>query len=169
MLEKKTVGFITHSSLGLKDARKHVAKPLCFLFNQLLTEHLFLTNLSVPTCFLFSKKDGPEDQIHYRPNSLPGALAKIFEILLRDQILANLGRIGCLHQHSLDIEKKFQLQMLFYTAMKKSDMISIKNIVTGAFLDLSKAFGSISHPIYLHESKFLGFSEQAKPVLNLEL
>ena len=40
-----------------------------------------------------------------------------------------------------------------------------KNIVTGAFLDLSKAFDSISHPILLHKTKLLGLSEQAKTIL----
>ena len=45
-------------------------------------------------------------------------------------------------------------------------MISIKkNIVTGAFLDLSKAFDSISHPTLLHKTKLLGFSEQSNAIL----
>ena len=71
-----------------------------------------------------------------------------------------------MQQHSLDTEKKCQLQMLFYIALKKSDMISIKkNIVTGAFLDLSKVFDSISHPTLLHKTKLLGFSAQANTIL----
>ena len=36
------------------------------------------------------KKDDPEDPINYRPILLTGALAKDFEIFLRDQILAYL-------------------------------------------------------------------------------
>ena len=56
--------------------------------------------------------------------------------------------------------------MLFYIALKKSDLISMKkNIITGAFLDLSKAFESISHPTLLHKTKFLCFSEQANTIL----
>ena len=70
-----------------------------------------------------------------------------------------------MQQHSLDIEKKCQLQMLFYIALKKSDTISIKNIVTGSFLDLSKAFDSISHPIRLHKTKLLCSIEQANTIL----
>ena len=44
-------------------------------------------------------------------------------------------------------------------------MISIKNITTGAFLDLSKAFASISHPTLLHKTKLLVLSEQASIIL----
>ena len=59
--------------------------------------------------------------------------------------------MGFLQQHSLDIEKKCQQQMLFYIALKKKH--------TGVFLDLSNAFVSISHPILLHKTKHIGFSE----------
>ena len=54
--------------------------------------------------------------------------------------------------------------MLFYIALKKSGMISIK-IATGAFLDLSKAFDSISHPALLLKTKLLVLSEQASTIL----
>ena len=55
--------------------------------------------------------------------------------------------------------------MLIHIALKKSDMISIKKLITGAFLDLSKAFHSTSHPILLHKTKPLGFSEQTNTIL----
>ena len=38
------------------------------------------------------KKNHPEDAINFRPISLTGAPAKIFETLLRDQILAYLEK-----------------------------------------------------------------------------
>ena len=69
-----------------------------------------------------------------------------------------------MQQHSLDTEKVSTTDALLYCT-EKSDMILIKNIVPGTFLDLSKAFDSISHPTLLHKTKLLGFSEQANTIL----
>ena len=75
---------------ALKDAREHIAEPVCFLFNQFLTEQRFPDDLKRAHLLPLFKKDDLEDPINCRPISLTGALAKIFEILLRDQILTYL-------------------------------------------------------------------------------
>ena len=150
---------------ALKDAREHIAESLCFLFNQFLTEQRFPDHLKRAHVLPLFKKEDPEDPINYRPISLTGALAKIFEILLRDQILAYLEKNKLLATTQFWYRKKCQLQMLFYIALKKSDMIPRKKIVTGAFLDLSKAFDSISHPTLLNKTKILGFSAQVNTIL----
>ena len=54
---------------------------------------------------------------------------------------------------------------LLYCTEKIRYDLNEKNIVTGAFLDLSKAFDSISHPTFLHKTKLLGFSAQANTIL----
>ena len=77
---------------GLKYAREHTAEPFCFLFNQFLTEQRFLHNLKCAHVLPLFKKDDAEDPINYIAISLTGALAKIFEILLRDQKLAYLKK-----------------------------------------------------------------------------
>ena len=77
---------------ALRDAREHIVEPLCFLFNQFLTVQRFPDHLKRAHVLPLFKKDDPEDPIIYRPISLTGALAKVFEILLRDQILAYLEK-----------------------------------------------------------------------------
>ena len=69
---------------ALKDAREHVAEPLCFLFNQFLTEQRFPNNFKRAHVLPSFKKDDTEDPITYRPILLTGDLAKIFEIHLLD-------------------------------------------------------------------------------------
>ena len=151
-------------SWALKDASEHIAEPLFNqLFNQFLTEQLFPDDLKRAHVLPLFKND--DNSINYRPVSLTGALAKIFEIYLRDQILAYLEKYKLLATTQFAYRKKCQLQMLFYIALKKSDMISIKKHRYRSFLDISKAFDSISHPILLHKTKLLGFSEQANTIL----
>ena len=148
---KKPCGPSLIPAWALKDAREYLAEPLCFLFNQFLTEQLFPDDLKRAHELPLFMKDDPQDPINYRPILLTGALTKIFGILFRDQILAYLEKNKLLATTQFGYRKKCQLQMLLYIALKKSDMISLKqNIVTGAFLDLSKAFDSISHPTLLH-------------------
>ena len=91
---------------ALKDAREHIAEPLCFLLNRILTEKFFPNDLKRAHVLLLFKNDNPEDAINCRPISLTGALAKIFEILLRDQILAYLEKNKLLATAKFGYRKK---------------------------------------------------------------
>ena len=136
------------------------------MFNQFLTEQRFTDHLKRAHVLPFFKKDDPEDPINYRPISLTGALAKIFEILLRDQILAYLEKNKLLATTQFGYRKKVSTtDALLYCTEKIRYDLNKKDIVTGAFLDLSKAFDSISHPTLLHKTKILGFSAQANTIL----
>ena len=103
---KKPLGPSLIPTWALKDAREHIAEPLCFLFNQFLTEQRFPDHLKRAHVLPLFKKDDPEDPINYRPISLTGALAKIFEILLRDQILAYLEKNKLLATTQFGYRKK---------------------------------------------------------------
>ena len=94
---------------ALKDAREHIAEPLCFLLNQFLTEQLFPNDLKRAHVLPIFKNDDPEDPTFHRPFSLTGALAKIFDILLRKQILAYLKNIKLLATTQFGYIKKCQL------------------------------------------------------------
>ena len=64
---------------ALKDAREHIAEPLCFLFNHFLTEQIFPNNLKRAHVLTFFEKDDPENPTNYRPILLTGVHAKVFE------------------------------------------------------------------------------------------
>ena len=58
-----------------------------------------------------------------------------------------------------------QLMMLFYTQQKKSDSISIKITAAAAFLDLSKAFDSLSHSVLERKLSHIGFEQSATTLI----
>ena len=111
---------------AFKDARKHITEPLCFSFNQFLTEQLFLTTLSVPVF----KKDDSENPIKYQPISLTGALANIFETLLRDQIIANLEKSKLLATTKFGYRKKVSITdaLLYCTKKIRFDLNEKKKL-----------------------------------------
>ena len=91
---------------ALKDAREHIAEPLCFLCIQFLFEQIFPNDLKRSHVLPFFKKDDPEDPINHRPIFLTGALAKIFIILLGNQILAYLEKNKFLASTQFGYRKK---------------------------------------------------------------
>ena len=145
---------------------ENIAEPLCFLFNQFLTEQRFPDHLKRAHVLPLFKKDDPEDPINYRPISLTGALAKIFEILLRDQILAYSEKNKLLATTQFGYRKKVSTtDALLYCTEKIRYDLNKKTIVRGAFSDQSKDFDSISHPTLLHKTILLGFSAPANTIL----
>ena len=135
----------------------------------ILHEHndlLFPNDLKRAHVLFLFKIDDPEDQINYQPISLTGALAKVFEILLRDQLLAYLEKTKFLATTHFGYRKQVSItDALLYSNEKISYDLNKKHNDTGAFSDLSKAFDSISYPILLYKTKILGFSEQGNTIL----
>ena len=102
----------------LKDAREHIAEPVCFLFNQFLTEQRLPDDLKRAHVLPLFKKDDPEDPINYRPISLTGALAKTFGILLQEKKLAYLEKNKLLATTQFGYRKKVSGYYIFYKASK---------------------------------------------------
>ena len=71
---------------ALKDAQSVLAEPLCFLINEFISESSFPTDLKKALVSPLYKKGNTEDPTNYRPISVTGALGKIFEQVIRNQI-----------------------------------------------------------------------------------
>ena len=151
---------------ALKDGKMELAEPLCFLFNQFITEGIFPSSLKKAKVTPLYKKGCPEDPNNYRPISVTGALAKIFETLLRDQIDAFLLSNSLISNCQYGYKKKTSTQdALLYCTEKIRTCIDTNQFVHGAFLDLSKAFDSLSHNILLAKLKQIGFENSAIQII----
>ena len=109
----------------------------------------------------FSKKGDTEDPSNYRPISITAAISKIFEKVIREQIMEYLNKNKLLSQVQFGFRKNFSAtDALVYATEKIRKEIDCNQIVTAAFLDLSKAFDSISHEILLEKLKELHFDKK---------
>ena len=145
----------------IKDAKAALAEPLCYFINQFITEGKFPEDLKKACVTQLFKKGNPEDQLTYRPISVTSALSKISEKAFSSQITSFLEKEQILSISQFGYRKQISL---IDDILKSTDQIKLKlnkKNVTGAFLDLSKAFDSINHKLWLRRLEKIGFDDHA--------
>ena len=147
---------------ALRDSISTIAEPLCFLINAFLDEGRFPSECKRADVYPVFKKGDTEDPSNYRPISITAAISKIFEKVIREQIMEYLNENKLLSQVQFGSRKNFSAtDALVYATEKLRKEIDCNQIVTAAFLVLSKAFDSISHEILLEKlRKFISIKKQ---------
>ena len=147
---------------ALKDAANVIIEHLTFLINAFLTEGKFPNHLKQAYVVPIFKKGDYEEPNNYRPISITSALSKIFENILRDQIVSHLNRNNILSASQFGFRSSYSSSdaLLIATENIRSRINENKN-VAAAFIDLSKAFDSISHSILLEKLRELNFDNKA--------
>ena len=135
-LKRKNASGLDNFPLGLlKDAAYALTTPLTFIINLSLKTGVVPSEWKVAKVIPLYKSGSLAQIDNYRPISILPTLSKILERAVYKQLMAHLER------HSLLFE--YQLS----TIRKEAD----SGKATGAvFIDLSKAFDTISHSVLLN-------------------
>ena len=150
-----------------KDSSSAIAKHLCFVFNKFIEEGKFPRELKAAEVTPIYKKGDPLDAENYRPISITGPLAKVFERLLHKQIEDYLNTNNLYSPVQFGFRSKHSTQdALLFTTESWRTQIENKLHVQVALLDLSKAFDSLNHQILEAKLYTLGFDTHSRHMIN---
>ena len=144
--KKKSTGCDNLPVVFLKDAKDEIKEPLAYIIN------LSMRNGVVPTGWKTARitpvyKSGPRSQFNnYRPISILPIVSKIAERIVHKQLMNFLEENNLLYSHQFGFRKGMSTEQAVTLFLDEIRSNVDKGKLTGAcFIDLSKAFDTISH------------------------
>ena len=154
-------------SWTLKDCKLSIGTHLQFAINECINANTFPEVLKEAYITPIYKKGDRHNPENYSPISFTPTLAKIFERLLLERMSKHLDMNKRINQNQFDFQKqKSCLNTIIALTEKINHYVEEKNIVLTIFLDLAKAFNSISLDIFIQKIEKYGFGENARVLLN---
>lgn len=152
-------GISTKSIKCLKDS---IAESLSNCINKCLTEGTFPNTLKIAKVSPIYKSGVKTDPSNYRPISVLPIISKIFERILYNRLYTYLKEKGFLIKQQYGFRPKcstLSATMDLITKIKLN--IDKKHIALGIFIDLKKAFDTISHSKLIKKLHNLGITGPA--------
>ena len=122
---------------------------LQFALNECINENVFPTKMKLAYVTPICKKGDKLDSTNYRPISVTPSFAKIFERLLLTQIMEFIDRHKIINKEQFGFQKKSLQHAVLELVETVSAILDKSKEIVAIFLDLAKAFNSISHNNFL--------------------
>lgn len=145
------------SSKLLKQLRLEVKMPICVLINKSIVSGTFPDMLKIAKVVPIHKGKSKEDICNYRPISLLSSLSKILEKIIHKRLYSFMqknkafynSQYGFRPNHStIDATAEFIANI--------TDNLENKMMTLSIYLDLSKAFDTIDHPMLIDKLEHYG-------------
>lgn len=144
----------------IKYVAKPLLKPLVHLINSSLITGIFPENLKMSKVVPIFKKGEKSELGSYRPVSLLPSISKIYERVMYNRLVKHLQNNNLFDTEQHGFRKgRSVITALIEFSESIIDSLDKGEKVAGIYMDLTKAFDSISHEILLMKLKILGISE----------
>ena len=137
-----------------------ISKSITLIINQSLRTGIFPDKLKIAKVIPIFKKDSKKLIKNYRPISVLPVISKIFEMAIHEQLsdYFTTNSLFCKQQYGFMKNASTELAALELID-RLLNQLNARKIPTNLYLDLSKAFDSISHDILLDKLRYYGFTD----------
>ena len=136
-------------------------------FDYFLTHGIFPSILKKGVISPVYKKGDPRYMDNYRPVSILPLLSKILEKLIYSRLYSFFLSSGTIYENQFGFRKHHSTShAVNYSVNHILNQIEQKKHVIGIFIDLSKAFDTLSHEKLLHKLKFYGVRGTCLSLIN---
>ena len=154
---KKSTGPASIPTGILKRVEAIICKPLSCIINLSFSTGKFPETLKKASIVPIHKSDSKLECSNYRPISLLSNLGKIIEKLMHNRLMNFLEKHLCIFPNQYGFRSKHSINhALIQMTEKVRKAIDNKSFACGVFVDLQKAFDTVSHPIMLEKLKHYG-------------
>lgn len=154
----KAPGIDNIKSEILKDIAPRISAPLTYIINKCFESGTCPSAFKIAVIKPLFKSGDAVDVINYRPISLISNIAKIFEKILKNRITSFLNKFNILSEKQFGFREQRSTQdAIAYLTTKIYKNINISKPTLCIFVDLAKAFDTVSHTQLLHTLESIGF------------
>ena len=155
--ERKSPGADNIGPKIIKKSAAVIAKPLVYLYNLSFSTGCVPDKLKIAKVVPVFKKGDPSNPGNYRPISLLSIFDKLLEKLMYSRLYSHLQSNDVLYKYQFGFRANHSTSLALIEVIDNIyEQLDASSSVCGVYLDLQKAFDSVSHDVLLKKLHIYG-------------